>query len=227
MTETERIIGRVAATAKTIVNDSATVVRDESKKIDSDKYKVEDAINTVTKLVNVGISGLTELGRITLEERPPAATLALGEYVASVVQRMVSQAGTVAEAASVQVEEKKFTPNEWLKSMTRMIDIAIAGGIEIAETIVAGPARFEQTPVRSEKFTAPDFGDLSIVKPLKRDGTDDDEGIAADQISFDPPTLTHPNKEFCILVVPSGLASGLYRGTVKVGNDEFPVHIAL
>lgn len=225
MTETERIIGRVAATAKTIVNESATVVREESKKIDGDHYEVKDAINTVTKLVNVGITGFTELGRIAVEERPPATTLALGEYVASVVQRMVSQAGTVAEAASVQVEKKAFTPNKWLESMTRMIDIAIAGGIEIAETIAAGPAQFERPPLRSDKFEAPDFGDLCIEKPLKRDATD--EVIPADRICFDPPTLVFPNKEFCILVDPSGLASGLYRGTVKAGDDEVHVYIAL
>jgi hypothetical protein len=225
MTETERIVNRVKEAAKTIVDNSATVVRDESKKIDSDQYEVKDAINTVTKLFNVGLSGFTELGRIALEERPPATTLALGEYVASVVQRMVGQAGTVAQAASVQVANKQFPPNEWLKSMTRMIDIAIMGGIEIAETIAAGPAQFEKSPVRSDEFEAPDFGDLRIETALKRDATD--ETIPPDRITFDPPTLVSPNKKFCLLVDPSGRTSGVYRGTVKIGDYDLPVQIAL
>jgi hypothetical protein len=227
MTDIERIVNRMKDAAKTVVTNSATVVGDESTKIDSDDYQVSDAINTVTKLFNVGLTGLTDLGRIALEERPEATTLALGEYVGSVVQRMVSQTGSVAQAASVQLVNNKYGPNEWLKSMTQMIDIAIMGGIEIAETIAAGPAQFERPPVRSDEFEAQDFGELSIAKPLKRDATD--EVVPADRVTFDPPALTSPNKKFHLLVDPNGRTSGVYRGTVKAGatGRELSVHIAL
>lgn len=228
MTDPNPLIGRVAQTAKTIVDQSAEVLREESKKIDDGKYAVADAIETVTRLVNVGLAGATDLGRIALEERPPENALALGEYVAFVARRMVSQAGTVAQAASVEVDRKTYTPNKWLQSMTRMIDIAIAGGMEIAETIAAGPAQFERPSVPSDVFRATASGDtrqLSIGTPLKRDASDDD--IHPDRIKFDPPVLESPNVEFRLLVNPSGLASGIYRGTVKAGNDEIPVSIAL
>jgi hypothetical protein len=229
VTQPNRIIGRVAATAKKIVDDSAKVVGEESQKIDGDQYEVKDAIATVTRLVNVGIAGSTELGRILLEERPPETTLALGEYMASVVRRMVSQAGTVAELASEEVERKNYTPNKWLESMTRLIDIAIAGGMEIAETVAAGPAQFERQPVRSEKFTAPESDtaerELSVKEPLKRDATD--EEIPEGTITFDPPVLVKPNREFRVLVNATGLVSGVYEGTVNAGTDPVQVQIGL
>ena len=77
----------------------------------------------------------------------------MGEYIASIVRRMVSQTGSVAQDASVHVEKKEYTPNKWLESVTRMIDISIAGGMEIIETVAAGPARFEVQPMRSDEFT--------------------------------------------------------------------------
>ncbi len=227
-TETERIVGRVAQTARTIVDDSATVLREESKKIDGESYEVTDAITTVTRLINVGINGATSLGRIALEERPPASTLALGDYVAGVVRRMVSQAGTVAEAAAIEVERKSYTPNKWLESVTRMIDISIAGGLEIAETIAAGPAQFERPAVESDEFTVAATAEeraLSFDQRPKRDATDDD--VTLDRITFDPPKLAAGATTFRFRVDPNGLQSGVYRGTVKVGNDTVPVYIAL
>lgn len=230
MTQPNRMIGRVAATAKSIVDQSADVVREESEKIDGGTYEVADAIETVTRLINVGIAGATDLGRIALEERPPQTTLALGEYVVTVFRRMVSQAGTVAQAASIEVERKDYTPNKWLESMTRMMDIAIAGGMEIAETIAAGPAKFERPDVTSDPFSASESGEtreLRIETPLKRDATD--EEIDLKKIKFVPPTLAPQQTKFHIVVNPSGLESGVYRGTVKAGKDEppIPVYIAL
>jgi hypothetical protein len=229
-TETERIVGRVTATARTFVDDSATVLREESKKIDGESYQVADAVTTVARLINVGINGATSLGRIALEERPPANALALGDYVAGVVRRMVSQAGTVAAAAAIDLEKRKYTPNKWLESVTRMIDISIAGGLEIAETIAAGPAQFERPAVESDEFTVaaqageqtPEFAQGN---GLKRDATDDD--VTADRITFDPPKLAAGATTFRFRVDPNGLASGVYRGTVKIGNDTVPVYIAL
>lgn len=229
MTDPNPIVNRVTATAKTVVGESAKVLKEESKKIDGENYAVADAIAATTKLVNVGISGLTDLGRIALEEKPAAKTIALGEYVVSVMQRMIGEAGTVAKAASIHAENKDYTPNKWLESMTRLTDIAIAGTMEIVETVVAGPARFEEQPARSDPFTAA-AGDgserkLDITGPLKRDATDDK--IEADRITFDPPALTGENITFRLLVNPSGLASGVYRGTAKAGDQDIPVHISL
>lgn len=235
-----RVTERIAETAKDMVNESAAVVSAESKKIDDENYKMEDAIETVTKLAGIGITGATHIGRIVIEEKPPDTVLAMGEYIASVIRRMVSQTGTVAQDASIHVENKGYTPKKWLESMTRLIDIGIAGGMEIVETVAAGPARFEVQPVQSDEFEFPPAeGDepRTLVADLKRDATD--EPIPQHKISFKPPTLVHPNTKFRILVDASGLVSGIYEGTVravyadrepaadKPPDETVPVSIAL
>jgi hypothetical protein len=227
-----RVTERIAETVKDMVDESATAMSDESKKIDGKDYELKDAIATVTKLVGVGITGAAHIGRIAIEEKPPDTVMALGEYLASVVRRMVNQTGAVAADASVHVEKKDYTPKKWLESMTRLIDIGIAGGMEIVETVVAGPARFEVQPVRSDEFEAPPApnGEVRtlVAGDIRRDATD--SAILASKISFDPPTLVPPNTKFTVLVDASGLVSGVYEGKVtavyptpKQGEPAAPV----
>lgn len=237
-----RITQRVADTAKKMVDESAEVVFEESKVIDADNYEMKDAIDTVTKLVGIGITGATHIGRIAIEEKPPENVLAMGEYIASVFRRMVTQTGSVAKDASIHVENKSYTPNKWLESMTRMIDIGIAGGMEIIETVAAGPARFEVHPLRSDPFPAPpprrNEPRTLVAGELKRDATD--AVIPKHKISFEPPVLdpTATDPTFTILVDTADLLSGLYRGEVyavypdpdpadKVGPDRDPIPVTV
>jgi hypothetical protein len=204
----------------------------ESKKIDAgknavndeDKYQMKDAIATATKVVGVGITGATHIGRIVIEEKPPDTVLAMGEYIASVVRRMVTQTGSVAADASKHVEDKAYTPTKWLESMTRMIDIGVAGGMEIVETVVAGPARFEVQPIRSDPFDAPapPAGETRtlVVDELKRDATD--SPIPKSRISFEPPVLDPNVTTFCVVVDASGLSSGVYEGKVLAVHNDAP-----
>lgn len=213
-----RLTERIAETVKDVIDESATAMSAESKKIDADEYQMKDAIATATKVVGAGITGAAHIGRIVIEEKPPDTVLAMGEYIASVVRRMVTQTGAVAADASKHVEDKNYTPSKWLESMTRMIDIGVAGGMEIVETVVAGPARFEVQPIRSEDFDAP-ADPPGETRPrvleageLKRDATD--SPIPKSRISFDPPVLDSGKTAFCVVVDASGLASGVYEGKV-------------
>jgi hypothetical protein len=211
---------RAADMAKKMVERSAIVAKAESTKIDAadDKnpYEVKDAIAAATKLTNIGIVGATDIGRIAAEQKPPDTVLALGEYIAWVVRRMVSQTGTVAAAASIEVEKKKYTPNKWLESWIRLADIGIAGGLEIIETIAAGPARFESQPVRFdglEMNPAANGQTRTLTASLIRDATD--TPIPQSKISFEPPTLVAPNTTFAMIVDTSGLVSGVYEGEIS------------
>lgn len=211
-----RVTQRIADTAKGMVDESADVVFAESKTIDGGNYQMKDAIDTVTKLVGIGITGAARIGRITIEEKPPDTVMAMGEYIASVLRRMVSQTGTVAQDASNHMEDKQYTPSKWLESVTRLIDIGIAGGMEIVETVAAGPARFEVQPVRSDEFDAGPATNgetrTLVAGDLERDGTN--VPIAHHKISFDPPTLVPPNTKFTILINATDLVSGIYEGNV-------------
>jgi hypothetical protein len=221
-----RLTERIAETAKDMIDESAVAMSAESKKIDADKYEMKDAIATVTKVVGVGITGATHIGRIVIEEKPPDTVLAMGEYIASIVRRMVTQTGTVAADASAHVEKKDYTPTKWLESMTRMIDIGVAGGMEIVETVIAGPARFEVQPIRSDDFEAPAVppGETRtrtlVADELKRDATD--SPIPKSRISFDPPVLDSTVTKFRVVVDASGLASGVYEGKVLAVRSGTP-----
>jgi hypothetical protein len=220
-----RLTERIAETAKDFIDESAAAMSAESKKIDAgknavkdeDKYQMKDAIATATKVVGAGITGAAHIGRIVIEEKPPDTVLAMGEYIASVVRRMVTQTGTVAADASAHVEKKDYTPTKWLESMTRMIDIGVAGGMEIVETVIAGPARFEVQPIRSDEFEAPAIppGETRtlVADLLKRDATD--SAIPMSRISFEPPVLDSTVTKFRVVVDASGLASGVYEGKVN------------
>jgi len=231
-----RLTERIAETAKVMIDESAKAMSAESKKIDAgkdavkdeDKYQLKDAIATATKVAGVGITGAAHIGRIVIEEKPPDTVLAMGEYIASVVRRMVTQTGAVAADASVHVENKDYTPTKWLESMTRMIDIGVAGGMEIVETVIAGPARFEVQPIRSDEFDAPVVPNPDVeTRPrtlvadeLKRDATD--SPIPISRISFEPPVLDSTVTKFRVVVDASGLASGVYEGKVKAVRSDHP-----
>ena len=225
-----RLTERIAETAKEMINESAAAMSAESKKIDvgkdavkdEDKYQMKDAIATATKVVGAGITGAAHIGRIVIEEKPPDTVLAMGEYIASVVRRMVTQTGTVAADASIHVEKKDYTPTKWLESMTRMIDIGVAGGMEIVETVIAGPARFEVQPIRSDEFHRKAAGQTRtlVAEVLKRDATD--STIPKSRISFEPPVLAPGITGFCVVVDASGLASGVYEGKVLAVDDNAP-----
>lgn len=221
----------VARTAKAMIEKSAAVAKEESAKIDKEPadYGLGEAIVGATKLLNIGIAGATDIGRIAAETTPPDTVLTMGEYLASVVRRMVSQAGTVAAAAAIDVDGKKYNSKKWVESMTRLADIGILGSLEIIETVAAGPARFESQPARFDGFTADeqDAAEQDRVRTLRFAKTDDlpkrnatDDPIPAHRLQFDPPTLVWPNRTFAVIVETAGLVSGVYEGTVTVEHED-------
>jgi hypothetical protein len=226
--EKHRLIAKAADIAKDVVAESAKAMGDESKKIDKEQYDLSDMIATVTLVANAGISGATKLARIPLEEKWPEKHLVMGEYVSSVVRGMVAQAGIVAQDAANDLQGKSYLPNQWLQSMTRLIDIAVAGGMDIAETLGAGPAQFETQPIATVYYTVPvDTAprDLAWKTKPTRDAADDK--IDDKKLTFDPPTLLPGATQFRVLVKSDGLLSGVYKGVVQVGKHEQPIQIEL
>jgi hypothetical protein len=220
--EQHPILAKAADIVKNAIDESSTAMDDESKKIDADTYDLSDMIATATRVVNAGIAGGTKLARIPLEEKWPDKHLILGEYVSTVVRDMVTRAGKVAESAANDIETFAYTPSRWLESMTRLIDIAVAGGMEIVETVGAGPAQFQPQPIASAYYTAPDSPDsrpLSWKSKPTRDAADDD--VDDKKLQFDPPVLLPHNTQFRVLVDAVGLLSGVYKGEVQVG----PAHV--
>jgi len=219
--EKHRLIAKAADITTTAVTESATAMKAESEKIDAGNYDLSDMVGTATKVVNAGLAGATNLARIPLEEKWPERHLAMGDYVSTVVRGMVTQAGAVAQDAANDIEGKKYTVSRWLQSMTRLIDIAVAGGMDIAETLGAGPAQFQPQPFATEFYTVDAFDEpreLTWNTRPTRDGTKD--LIDDSKLVFEPKTLLPGATQFRVLVTASDLLSGVYKGEVKVGTDN-------
>lgn len=226
--EKHRLIAKATDIAKNVMNESAKAMKDESEKIDAGKYELSHMVATATKVVNAGLAGATDLARIPLEEKWPEPHLVMGEYISTVVRGMVTQAGVVAQDAANDVEAKDYRPSQWLQSLTRLIDIAVAGGMDIAETLGAGPAQFQTQPIATEFYTVPASTvprDLRWKTKPTRDAADD--AIDDKKLEFDPKTLLPGATQFRVLVNAAGLLSGVYKGVVEVGTHEQPIQIEL
>ena len=91
--EKHRLFAKAADIATNVMNESAKAMVDESKKIDAKDYELSHMVATVTKVVNAGIAGATDLARIPLEEKWPEPHLVMGEYISSCGARHGDQSG--------------------------------------------------------------------------------------------------------------------------------------
>jgi hypothetical protein len=223
-----RLLAKAADIATNVMNESAKAMKDESAKIDAKDYNLAHMVATVTKVVNAGIAGATDMARIPLEEKWPERHLVMGEYISSVLRGMVTQAGAVAQDTATDMENGNYKPSQYVQSLTRLIDIAVAGGMDIAETLGAGPTQFQPLPIATEYYTVPGDTaprDLRWKTKPRRDATDDK--IDDKKLQFDPPTLLPGATQFRVLVHATGLLSGVYKGVVEVGTHEQPIQIEL
>ena len=159
----------------------------------------------------------------------PSGPLIVAEHMASVMRRMFKQAGMVAKDASSQVDDDKYDYDQWVKTMTKLFDIAMVGGIDLVQTAVVGPAPYTTRSFNSKKFQV-DAADhdrtLSIEPPgLARPGGTD--AIPSDRIKIDPGTLAAGATEFHFVVNEDGLPSGVYLGKVRVGDGGKTVDVAI
>jgi hypothetical protein len=162
-------------------------------------------------------------------DNKPSGPVIVADHMASVMRRMFKQAGMVAKEASSRVDDDDFGINQWVKTMTKLFDIAMVGGIDLVQTAVIGPAPYSTNAFNSRKFSvspADQPRPLSIEPPgLARPGSTDP--IPSDQIKVVPETLAPGDTEFHFQVNEDGLPSGVYIGRVRVGNDQEPVDVAI
>lgn len=160
----------------------------------------------------------------------PSGPLIVAEHMASVMRRMFKQAGMVAKEASSRVDDDKYDYDQWVKTMTKLFDIAMVGGIDLVQTAVVGPAPYTTRSFNSKKFKVEPAVNhertLSIEPPgLARPGATD--AIPLDRIKINPEKLPAGETEFYFEVNEDGLPSGVYVGKVRVGDDGKTVDVAI
>jgi hypothetical protein len=143
---------------------------------------------------------------------------------------MVLAARAVGMEAAEKYENGAYGPEQWNRSMRQLFDGAILGGVELAETMMAGPgARWAPTEVESDLFCV--GGDLDcdrrleLISPLTCMGTMLE--IRNSHVSFRPGAgcdsernpfgrLSEGEKWFRIVVDTTGVASAAYTSKVRV-----------
>ncbi len=153
----------------------------------------------------------------------------VADHMAAVMQRMFKQAGMVAKEASGHVDDDNFGYEQWLKTMTKLFDIAMVGGVDLVQTAVIGPAPYTTAAFNSKKFSvaaAKRSRTLSIEPPgLARPGSND--AIPQGKIKVVPEQLAAGQTEFYFQVNEAGLPSGIYTGQVRVGDEKELVDVAI
>ncbi len=218
--EPDPIVDRIAASATEMVDQAGQVAREASKKIGTDAgYSASDLLASMAKLTNVALAGGLELAKAGMDGLSRPGPRAVADQMAVISRRMIAESGKVAGEASALLDAKSYGPTEWVKSMIRMADIATFGGIELAETALAGPGQYEKPPIRETFKVTPDNANarLLTIQDLSRPGAAD---AAAGRVGFDPADRVLPKgqPDFSILVDPAGLASGMYLGQVHIGE---------
>lgn len=223
MTEPDPIVERLAATAKEMVEKVGDITGAASQPTGAvgGQSAAGNLVNTMTKLTNVALAGGLELAKAGADGLARPGARAVADRMAAITRRMISESGKVAEQAAGQLDAKSFTPSGWVESMVRLSDIALFGGIELAETALAGPGKYEKEPICQTYSVAPDHAHprLLTMASLSRPGAADD---AAAQVRFEPANGVLPKgeTEFSILVTAAQLASGLYIGVVHIGEVD-------
>jgi hypothetical protein len=231
MSDPARTNEQFAEAARKTADTIAAFAREISDQVDSGSYTIGGMIRSMAKLASITAAGGLRFAEAALDARLDDGQMLVADNIATTARRMVGQARYVAEDVSKSIAGKSYGLNGWVRSLTELADIGVLGGLEMAETAVTGPARYEPTAFISDVFkTSASSDDRSLkIDPdngLKRPGTTDE--IPLKRIAFQPPRLKPGATDFYLVVDEENLPSGVYEGTVLVGATErVPVAIRL
>ena len=176
-------------------------------------------LRVMSEVANRAFLNNLDVVKDLVDQRVPEVASVVTDHMTTVVRRMANQARTVVDDAAKKLDTHGYGPDDWAQTMTKLGDVALINGVELAGTAVVGPGRYEIGPITSEYFLVqsadPDQQHtLSLVSPLVLAGGH--ETIAEDCVTFDPADGVLPagTNKFRIRVKTTGLRSGIYLGTV-------------
>ncbi|AQA01680.1 hypothetical protein BVC93_03695 [Mycobacterium sp. MS1601] len=236
MTDPRTAAENLAASAKRTIADAVKLLEDASDKVDKagrkdecghvgSSYDKRELLATLTELTAKSMLGGMELAEQVLRDRqrrPSEGLLVLADHLTSIAQRTLHHARGVAEEAVKEVGGDPLKAQPWVNAATKLTDIAVVNGIEAAQTVVIGPARYAPRTFVSDPFKVDGLlpGKLEARPDFARPG--DDRVIPEGAITFSPAELGADHKEYRVVVNETGLPSGVYIGTVasKGGGEQ-------
>jgi len=250
MDEPSIIANRLTETAKNTVDGARAIAKDAiAEAAHVEHYTAAKVVDSYMKAAELALSSGLQATRDVLGIDPPPSgkptsqaaegRRLVADAMEAIARRMIRQSSAVAQETADLIDKNPNSPSVWVKSAVKLGDIALLGGIELAETALIGPAPFEKKAVASDvvKVTAKKGRRKVRVKQpegLARPGTADP--IPATQLRFYVPAGNRPAPEtdteasngiltdgqdrFYVAAIPVGLISGMYVGDVEVVRLE-------
>ena len=225
------IATRYATIARKMVNDAAQVAIDAFDKINKtggSTYTAADAIESMTTLAGIAISGGFALARIPLQIQPDNGPMLVADEVAAVITLALTDATAVAGDAAEKINDGTFRAN-WVDSAVALTGMAVLRAAEATEAIGAGPGVLAD-PVKVFSYTInganpTDQLELRITKPLTRPDVADED--ISGLVHFEPVggvlKKDRSNNDFSLTINCAGIPSGIYLGQVEVSGGTQPI----
>jgi hypothetical protein len=156
-------------------------------------------------------------------------SLIIADYLSDLWVRMIRRNGAVAESALIKLRNGGYGPGEYLQTIGELVDGNLLGGLELAETIAAGPGfTVASNVVRSSPYAIGPPNDcayrVKVTGAFTRGFGDE---LPSKVVSFEAvqggdkthcPTglLVSGAEKFHILVDRTDLQSGSYAGQIHV-----------
>ena len=230
MDDPNAIATRYATITRNMANAAAQVAIDAFNKINGNpgSYKAADAIESMTTLAEIAITGGSALARIPLQIQPDNGPMLVADEVAAVVTRALTGAATVAGDAAEQINDGTFRAN-WVDSAVALTGMAVLRAAEAAEAIGAGPGVLgdprKAFPYTINGVNLTDQLVLKMASPLARPDVADED--IARLVRFDPDggvlKAGRGNSDFSLTINCAGIPSGIYLGQVEVSGGAQPI----
>jgi len=231
MDDPKAIATRYATITRNMANAAAQVAIDAFNKINGTPgtYKAADAIESMTTLAEIAITGGSALARIPLQIQPDNGPMLVADEVAAVVTQALTDAATVASKAAVNVNNGTFR-SSWVDSAVTLTGMAVLRTAEAAEAMGAGPGVLADPVMTYGPFPIPganltDQLVLKMASPLARPDVADED--IARLVRFDPDggvlKAGRGNSDFSLTINCAGIPSGIYLGQVEVSGGAQPI----
>jgi hypothetical protein len=223
MDDPKAIATRYATITRNMVNAAAQVAIDAFDKINAtggSTYTAADAIESMTTLAGIAISGGSALARIPLQIQPDNGPMLVADEVAAVVTQALTGAAAVASNAAAQVNNGTFKAN-WVDSAVTLTGMAVLRAAEAAEAVGAGPGVLAD-PQKVFPYTIPSVkltDELTLkMDKLARPDVDGENIIAL--VVFEPEggvlKADRKKNDVSLTINCAGIPSGIYLGDLDV-----------
>ncbi|MGA8544194.1 MAG: hypothetical protein WB785_02905 [Mycobacterium sp.] len=209
-----------------MVDDATQVAIDAFNKTNgtSGPFTQNDAIEAMTQLASIAITGGSSLARIPLQIQPDYRPMLVADEVASVVQRALTDAAAVAEDAAKKINAGTFK-DHWADTAVKLTSMAVLRTAEAAEAIGAGPGDLANPVMKFGPFkiSAVNTKDVLVLKMKKLARAGVDENIAG-LVKFTPTKGVLKagaiKREYWLVINTAGIPSGVFQGEVRVSINK-------